>query len=192
MQTFDEIYVLDLHGNSKKKETVPGSGEPDKNVFDIQQGVAIGIFVKLPKKNPQIAPMNADSKSAKSADKLATVYHCDLWGAKRQAKYEWLSINQVQSTKWTKLEPAAPLNLFIPRDTKRLKEYERGWKATEMMPVNVLGFQSHRDGFALALKREELRARMAMFRDSRFSDHEINSAVPICRPDEMANKYWIS
>ena len=48
MQTFDEIYVLDLHGNSKKKETVPDTGEADKNVFDIQQGVAIGIFVKLP------------------------------------------------------------------------------------------------------------------------------------------------
>ncbi len=48
MQTFDEIYVLDLHGNSKKKETDPESGAPDKNVFDIQQGVAIGIFVKLP------------------------------------------------------------------------------------------------------------------------------------------------
>ena len=47
MQTFDEIYVLNLHGNSKKKETVPDTGEPDKNVFDIQQGVAIGIFVKL-------------------------------------------------------------------------------------------------------------------------------------------------
>jgi predicted helicase len=45
LQDFDEIYILDLHGNSKKKETAP-DGSVDKNVFDIQQGVAIGIFVK--------------------------------------------------------------------------------------------------------------------------------------------------
>jgi predicted helicase len=45
-QTFDEIYVMDLHGNSKKKETAP-DGSKDENVFDIQQGVAIGLMVKL-------------------------------------------------------------------------------------------------------------------------------------------------
>ena len=45
MQSFDEIYILDLHGNAKKKERSP-DGTKDENVFDIQQGVAIGIFVK--------------------------------------------------------------------------------------------------------------------------------------------------
>ena len=45
MNTFDEIYILDLHGNSKKKERSP-DGSKDENVFDIQQGVAIGIFIK--------------------------------------------------------------------------------------------------------------------------------------------------
>jgi predicted helicase len=45
MRTFDEIYLLDLHGNSKKKERSP-DGTKDENVFDIQQGVAVGIFVK--------------------------------------------------------------------------------------------------------------------------------------------------
>src|SRR3989441_10834740 len=77
MQTFDEIYLLNLHGNSKKKETVPGTNTPDKNVFDIQQGVAIGIFVKLPER-------------AKKKEKApATVRHFDLWGAQRQTKYDW-------------------------------------------------------------------------------------------------------
>jgi len=46
-KTFDEIYVMDLHGNSKKKEVTP-DGSPDKNVFDIQQGVAVAIMVKYP------------------------------------------------------------------------------------------------------------------------------------------------
>ncbi|MBP6927395.1 MAG: N-6 DNA methylase [Caldisericia bacterium] len=51
LETFDEIYVLDLHGNAKKKEACP-DGSKDENVFDIQQGVAIGLFVKTGKKKP--------------------------------------------------------------------------------------------------------------------------------------------
>ncbi len=155
MQTFDEIYVLDLHGNSKKKETVPGSGEPDKNVFDIQQGVAIGIFVKLPPQGvaadgspPQTSRKRKDSgvlPNAATPKPPATVHHCDLWGAKRQTKYEWLSKNQIECTKWTRLEPAAPHYLFIPQDTKRLKEYERGWKLTKIMPLNGWGIATRKD-----------------------------------------------
>ncbi len=47
MRTFDDIYVLDLHGSAKKRETCP-DGSKDENVFDIQQGTAICIMVKLP------------------------------------------------------------------------------------------------------------------------------------------------
>jgi len=36
MHDFDEIYLLDLHGNSKKKEKTP-RGKPDKNIFDISK-----------------------------------------------------------------------------------------------------------------------------------------------------------
>ena len=46
LKTFDKIWVLDLHGNSKKKEIAP-DGSSDKNVFDIQQGVAIVIGIRL-------------------------------------------------------------------------------------------------------------------------------------------------
>ncbi len=163
MQSFDEIYLLDLHGNSKKKETVPGSGEADKNVFDIQQGVAIGIFVKLP---PEARPKKKEKAPA-------MVHHCQLWGAQRQTKYDWLDANQVESTDWKTLEPAAPHYLFIPQDTKRLKEYERGWKVTDMMPVNVLGFQSHRDGFAIALDKHEIESRITALRSSQFSEEDL-------------------
>src|SRR3989441_661545 len=96
MQTFDEIYLLDLHGNSKKKETVPNSGAADKNVFDIQQGVAIGIFVKLPPgaKSKAGSPLPAAERRARSdapgQQPPATVRHCHLWGAERQTKYDWL------------------------------------------------------------------------------------------------------
>ncbi|MFM6023049.1 MAG: N-6 DNA methylase, partial [Dolichospermum sp.] len=64
MRTFDEIYVLDLHGNSKKKEVCP-DGSADQNVFDIQQGVAIGFFIKY------------QNKEQNSQKQLATVYHAD-------------------------------------------------------------------------------------------------------------------
>jgi predicted helicase len=124
MQTFDEIYVLNLHGNAKKK------------VFDIQQGVAIGIFVKLPP---------SSTRAKKKAKLPATVRHCDLWGAQRQRKYDWLDANQIETTDWTTLAPAAPHYLFIPQDTKRLKEYECGWKITEMMPLNGWGIATRKD-----------------------------------------------
>jgi predicted helicase len=47
MNAFDEIYIMDLHGNAKKREAYP-DGSKDENVFDIQQGVAICLMVKLP------------------------------------------------------------------------------------------------------------------------------------------------
>lgn len=151
MQTFDEIYVLDLHGNSKKKETVPGTGEPDKNVFDIQQGVAIGIFVKLP------------PGAKKQAKKPAVVRHASLWGAQRKTKYEWLDGNHVKSTTWTVLEPASPAYLFIPQDKKRRVEYQRGWKVTEMMPVNSLGIATGRDDLCVHFTNAEMWARIKRF-----------------------------
>jgi hypothetical protein len=168
MQTFDEIHLLDLHGNAKKKETVPGTSQPDKNVFDITEGVVIGIFVKL--------PLDARKNQTKCS---AVVRHCDLWGAQRQTKYDWLDAHHVKDTKWTTLEPATPHYLFIPRDTKRLKEYTHGWKVTEMMPVNVLGFQSHRDQFALAFTQDDVRERMSLFRGTVNSDTQIKGLLKV-------------
>jgi hypothetical protein len=174
MQSFDEIYVLDLHGNSKKKERVPGSGEADKNVFDIQQGVAIGIFVKLPPeaKGRAGSPLPAargrqDERRARSDAPYqktpATVHHCDLWGAQRKTKYAWLDGHHVENTRWTKLEPTAPHYLFIPQDTKQLREYERGWKLTQMMPIHSLGITAGRDHFTVSFSRRELRRRIQTF-----------------------------
>ncbi len=162
MQTFDEIHLLDLHGNSKKREMVPGTNRPDKNVFDITEGVVIGVFVKLApgaRKNKKKAP--------------AVVRHCDLWGAQRQSKYDWLDAHHVDDATSALLEPAAPHYLFIPRDTKRLKEYDRGWKVTDMMPVHALGFQSHRDSFAIAIARREIESRIVALRSSRLSDDQL-------------------
>jgi predicted helicase len=153
MQTFDEIYVLDLHGNAKKKETVPNSGEADKNVFDIQQGVAIGIFVKL----------SPEARVKQKEKAPALVRHCHLWGAQRQTKYEWLDGHHVNNTNWTTLTPAAPHYLFIPQDMRRSREYQRGWKITEIMPIHSLGIAAGRDHFTVAFSDKELRDRLKTF-----------------------------
>ena len=95
LDTFDDIYLLDLHGNSKKKERTP-EGEKDENVFDIQQGVAIGLFVK--RSNSAVAP--------------ARVFHADLWGERDAGpdggKYEWLAANDIETTNWSELSPKSP------------------------------------------------------------------------------------
>ena len=95
MNAFTDIYVLDLHGNAKKKEKCP-DGSKDENVFDIQQGVAIGIFVK---------------EAGKAGP--AKVRHADLWGL-RESKYKGLSEKYVATTQWKASKPKTPFYLFVP------------------------------------------------------------------------------
>jgi len=127
MQDFDEIYVLDLHGNSKKKEKSP-DGSLDQNVFDIQQGVAISLFVKHQSKQQQ----------------ATKVFHAQLWG-KRESKYAWLEKQDVKTTHWEELKPTSPFYLFIPQDVTLREEYEQYWKITDMMPANSVGVVTARD-----------------------------------------------
>ena len=99
LRSFDKIYIIDLHGNSKKKEVAPDGGK-DENVFDIQQGVSINIFVKTGRK-------------AKNA--LAEVYHHDLYG-RRETKYDYLSSHTVANIPFVKLQPSAPEYFFVPKN----------------------------------------------------------------------------
>ena len=132
METFDEIYLLDLHGNSKKKERTPDGGK-DENVFDIQQGVAIGLFVKYQK--PSGGP--------------GRVFHADLYGERdlqdRGGKYQWLAANDFRTTDWVELRPGSPHYLFIPRDEDLAQEYGAGWSMPEIFPVNSAGVVTARD-----------------------------------------------
>lgn len=132
MQAFTDIYILDLHGNVKKRETAP-DGSKDENVFDIQQGVAIGIFVK---------------ERGKSGP--ARVHHADLWGL-RDGKYRALFEMDVKTTPWQELSPRSPFYLFVPRDVDLLAEYERGWKVTDIFPVNSVGIVTARDDLTIQL-----------------------------------------
>ena len=117
MQSFHRIRVLDLHGNLKKKESPPRGGR-DANVFDIQQGVAIGLFTK--------------SAAARS------VCHADLWGERKQ-KYRWLLEYGCVDTEWGKLEPGPPFHLFEPFDDAGIGAYHEWPAVNEVMAVNVTG-----------------------------------------------------
>lgn len=132
MRSFDDIYILNLHGNSNKRERAP-DGSPDDNVFDIKQGVAIALFIK--------------SHTQRSAE--ASIYYADLWGL-REGKYTTLAESDIGSIAWQTLAPSTPFYLFIPQNVDLREEYERGWKITACLERNVLGFQTHRDEIAIA------------------------------------------
>lgn len=182
MKTFDHIYALDLHGNVKKKEQSP-DGSVDKNVFDIQQGVSIGMFAKLPDRS----------------ETVASIRHAHLWGT-REVKNDWLNLNSLDTTNWSNLKPALPFSLFIPQNNDLLPEYEQCWKITDIMTVNSTGVKTHRDHFVIDFDAEALKSRIAQFRNLNTSDSAIAAKYSIsdtrdwkinpCRRSLAANEDW--
>ena len=151
MQSFDRIHVLDLHGNLKKRETPPVGGR-DVNVFDIQQGVAIGLFAK--------------TGAAKS------ICHFDLWG-ERLSKYTWLLKQGSLDIEWTWLDPVASFYLFEPFDDADTDSYSDWPKINEVMPINVTGIVTARDGFVIDFDQDVIRSRVADLRSKSLSDDVI-------------------
>ena len=152
MKIFSEIYILDLHGNSKKKEVCP-DGSPDKNIFDIQQGVSIGIFVKDPNKTG-----------------MSKVYHRDLYGL-RDDKYSWLIENDINSTEWKTVKPEQPFRLFKPQDNRLICEYNRCRKVTDIFSINSSGMNTLHDEFVIKFEKTELENMVKLFNDKNISDN---------------------
>ena len=138
MRVFDKIYILDLHGNTRKKETAP-DGSKDENVFDIMQGVSINIFIK---------------KSGKSKVP-AEVRHFDLYGL-REYKYDYLRTHDIASVEWSTLNPQEPQLFFVPKDFGVQKEYEKGFKVDELMLNGSTGIETRRDAITIQLSEEEM------------------------------------
>ncbi|MCW7071937.1 MAG: N-6 DNA methylase [Methanophagales archaeon] len=158
MRSFDRIYVLNLHGNSLKKEQCP-DGSKDENVFEIRQGVAISLFVK-----------NRSLKKKK--EQVARVFYADLWG-RREEKYRWLWENELETTEWEELKPSSPFYFFVPRQEAGREEYERFWKVTDIFPVNCTGVVTARDRFVIDFERAALKRRIERFRDLSVSDESV-------------------
>jgi hypothetical protein len=189
MQSFDEIYLLDLHGNSLKKENCP-DGSKDENVFDIQQGVAIALFIKrLEKKEEPLYPFRpspqmgiAFEKEEKGQEKpkkhTCKVHHSDVWG-NREYKYDWLYRNDIKTTKWKKIKPKSGFYLFVPRDERLLKQYENYPKITDIFPVNGVGIVTSRDNFVIDYDRNTLKRRILQFIDKKLPDEIIRQTYDL-------------
>ena len=147
LQSFDEIYVLDLHGNTRKGER-DLEGHPDENVFDIQQGVAIGVFVKRPtESSPE-----------------TRLFHADLFG-NRWSKYSTLRSTDVSSTSFTKLAPRSPMYLFVPENIEKLEEYEQGQPINQIFKLGWPGITTGRDKLNIHFTAEESHQTMTKFAD---------------------------
>lgn len=133
MKTFDQIYVLDLHGNARKRERAP-DGRDDQNVFDIEQGVAIALFVKK-----------------RGAEK--GVWHSEIWN-KRLEKYKTLASTEKNGVDWKILTPVSPYYLFIPQDRNLWEKYEKGWAVPDMFVVGGTGVITKRDRLAIHFDEE--------------------------------------
>jgi predicted helicase len=139
LRTFQRLYVVNLHGNARRKERAP-NGSPDENLFDIQQGVAILIAIRNPNNFP-------------NPDESAPVWYCDVWGV-REAKYDFLRTETLESIRWTPLTPRAPMYLFVPQGivpqgTALEAEYQRGWRIPDIFPVHSVGIVTARDALTI-------------------------------------------
>jgi predicted helicase len=160
MNTFNEIYILNLHGNTKKKECAP-DGSKDENVFDIQQGVAIGIFIKTDRVVGQ-----------------PKVHFTELWGT-RQHKYDILSEKNLPTSNWEQINPEAPFYLFISQNNSLRSEYELNYKISEFMPFNAIAMNSHRDHFAIDFDSTIIKSRLGDLISTQLTDEELRDRYKI-------------
>jgi predicted helicase len=152
LKSFSKIYILDLHGNAKRKERTPKGGK-DENVFNIQQGVSIIVAIKKPKLD----------------DDLAEVYRADLWG-KQSEKFRALDSGKIA---WQPIKPSPKLYSFVIRKSFNEEAYQKGIAVNELFPQNVTGIVTARDQVVIDLNKKQLLERIKRFSDPSFSDEEI-------------------
>ncbi|EHD5867199.1 DNA methyltransferase [Campylobacter jejuni] len=144
MQSFDKIYILNLHGDTRKKEKAP-DGSKDDNVFDIMQGVSINIFIK----------QNSKAKNT-------NIYYYDLYG-KRKDKYEFLYENDLNSIKWTLVKNNEPFYLFLPQNNDLLEEYNKGISVKDIFMLSSVGIASSKDAILISTNNKKLEQQVYNF-----------------------------
>ncbi|GAA8138556.1 DNA methyltransferase [Helicobacter pylori] len=136
LECYDEFYILNLHGNARKKEETP-QGAKDENVFNIKQGVSINLFVKKAQTTKQ------------------KIHYYDVYG-ERAEKYAFLAQNDLNSIEWLELTPRKPFYLLLPLETPLLDEYEQGFSVKDMFQVGGTGICSKRDHVVFHKTKESL------------------------------------
>lgn len=152
---FDEVYLLDLHGNAKRSENLL-----DENVFPIQMGVAITLLVR-----------NGRGKGC-------SIRYAELRGS-RESKLQTLSETSFEDTPWKDVDAGSPFHLFVPHSTDLAGEYARFAQLSQIFHTSSVGFVTSRDSFAVAFDRDELRQRISDLRDDRISPEVIRERYPV-------------
>jgi hypothetical protein len=157
MQSFSEIHILDLHGNDRKKEVDPATGEKDENVFDIQQGVAILLAIK---KKDHTGPCK--------------VFHANLYGkrairdSRKQdapisgGKYHWLWEHDTVNTDWKILQPVGPKYYFV-EESSNTDGFQSWPQINEIFGDGNVGVITKRDALTIDISRDVLFDRVVRF-----------------------------
>ncbi|WP_305875922.1 N-6 DNA methylase [Helicobacter pylori] len=143
LECYDELYILNLHGNARKKEETP-QGAKDENVFNIMQGVSINLFVKKAQATRQ------------------KIYYYDVYGG-RAEKYVFLDQNDLNSINWLELAPREPFYLLIPQETPLLEEYEQGFSVQDMFQIGSVGIVTGKDRIFIANNTESLKEQVLKY-----------------------------
>ncbi|GAA8695162.1 DNA methyltransferase [Helicobacter pylori] len=143
LECYDELYILNLHGNARKKEKTP-QGADDENVFNIKQGVSINLFVKKAQTTKQ------------------KIHYYDVYG-ERAEKYAFLAQNDLNSIEWLELTPREPFYLLLPLETPLLDEYEQGFSVKDMFQISSVGIVTGRDRIFIANNTESLKEQVLKY-----------------------------
>lgn len=143
LECYDELYILNLHGNARKKEETP-QGAKDENVFNIMQGVSINLFVKKAQTTKQ------------------KIHYYDVYG-ERAEKYAFLAQNDLNSIEWLELAPREPFYLLLPLETPLLEEYEQGFSVQEMFQIGSVGIATGKDRIFIANNTESLKEQVLRY-----------------------------
>jgi predicted helicase len=144
IESFEEIYVLNLHGNSRIGEKAL-DGSKDENVFDIQQGVSIVLFIKKVKQG-----------------KRCKVFYQDVYGS-REYKYSYLNKADIHITKWVELKPSEPYYFFVEKDFSLQSAYDKLTSISEIFDKYSFGVTTARDHFIVGFSEQEIKQRMRTF-----------------------------
>ncbi|WQX86701.1 N-6 DNA methylase [Helicobacter pylori] len=143
LECYDELYILNLHGNARKKEETP-QGAKDENVFNIMQGVSINLFVRKAQTTKQ------------------KIHYYDVYG-QRAEKYAFLAQNDLNSIEWLELAPREPFYLLIPQKTPLLEEYEQGFSVQKMFQISSVGIVTGKDRIFIANNTESLKEQVLKY-----------------------------
>lgn len=142
LESFDKIYILNLHGSSRITEELPPGTSKDENVFDIMQGVSITLFVKLDSKKKQ-------------------VHYADLYGL-REKKYKYLRTHNITNTKWQKLEPKTPHYFFVPKEFAYEEKYQKFQSVKDIFEKFNVGIATGKDEVLVDFSASSLERKLSV------------------------------